>query len=141
VRILLVQPSIAPPGGGNLVAAWMLQALRDEHRATLLSWEPPNLAACNRFFGTSLGAGDFELRLASRIARRVGALTPVPLALMKHGLLLRQARRGLDADFRGLGARRRRNRCGHTICHGVTRGAMESIRGINLVTSDDGNGA
>ena len=93
MRILLVQPSIAPPGGGNLVAAWMLQALRDEHRPTLLAWEAPNLAVCNRFFGTSLRPGDFDLRLAPAPVRRGGALTPIPLALVKHGLLLRQARR------------------------------------------------
>jgi glycosyltransferase involved in cell wall biosynthesis len=71
----------------------MLQALRNEHRTTLLSWEAPNLAACNRFFGTSLRSDDFDLRLAPWTARRVGALTPIPLALVKHGLLLRQARR------------------------------------------------
>jgi glycosyltransferase involved in cell wall biosynthesis len=98
VRVLLVQPSIAPPGGGNLVAAWMLEALRDEHRVTLLAWEAPDLAACNRFFGTSLRPGDFDLRLAPRIARRIGALTPTPLALVKHGLLLREARR-LAPDY------------------------------------------
>jgi hypothetical protein len=28
VRVLLVQPSLDPPGGGHLVAAWMLEALR-----------------------------------------------------------------------------------------------------------------
>lgn len=71
----------------------MLEALRDEHRATLLAWEPPDLTACNRFFGTSLRPVDFDLRLASRLLRRIGMLTPVPLALVKHGLLLRQARR------------------------------------------------
>ena len=93
MRILLVQPSITPPGGGNLVAAWMLEALRGAHRTTLLAWEAPNLAACNRFFGTSLRPGDFDLRLAPEAARRLGALTPIPLAFLKHGVLLRQARR------------------------------------------------
>ena len=93
VRILLVQPSIAPPGGGNLVAAWMLEALRDEHRTTLLTWGSPDLEACNRFFGTSLNRGDFELRLALRATQRLAAMTPLPLALMKSGLLVRQARR------------------------------------------------
>src|SRR5262245_27496668 len=71
----------------------MLEALRGEHRATLLAWEPPDLAACNRFFGTSLRPGDFDLRLAPRIARRAGALAPSPLALLRYGSLLRQARR------------------------------------------------
>ena len=30
-RVLLVQPSMQPPGGGNGVAAWVLQALLAEH--------------------------------------------------------------------------------------------------------------
>ena len=93
VRVLLVQRSIAPPGGGNLVAAWILESLRDEHEVTLLAWDTPDLAACNRMFGTSLRHGDFDLHLAAPLTRRIGALTPIPLALVKHGLLLRQARR------------------------------------------------
>ena len=32
-RVLLVQPSMQPPGGGNGVAAWVLQALVAEHHA------------------------------------------------------------------------------------------------------------
>ena len=39
-RVLLVQPSMQPPGGGNGVAAWVLQALVAEHRVTVLSWQP-----------------------------------------------------------------------------------------------------
>jgi glycosyltransferase involved in cell wall biosynthesis len=96
VRVLLVQASIAPPGGGNLVAAWMLEALRDEHQLTLLTIEPPDLADCNRFFGTSLQAGDFEVRTVPAV-RRLGALAPTPLTFLKHSLLLRHARR-LAAD-------------------------------------------
>jgi glycosyltransferase involved in cell wall biosynthesis len=91
VRILLVQPSLAPPGGGNLVAAWMLEALRDEHTLTLLCWEPPDLEACNRFFGTSLEPADFELLLAPAALRALARWTPTPLAVLKHSYLLRCA--------------------------------------------------
>ena len=31
VRILIVQRSLSPPGGGNAVAAWMVHALAGEH--------------------------------------------------------------------------------------------------------------
>ena len=31
-RVLLVQPSLQPPGGGNGVAAWVLQSLVGVHR-------------------------------------------------------------------------------------------------------------
>ena len=59
-RILLVQPSMQPPGGGNGVAAWMLQALVSEHRVTVLSWRPVEVDPINRFFGTRLRASDFD---------------------------------------------------------------------------------
>ena len=39
-RVLLVQPSMQPPGGGNGVAAWVLQALVRECQVTVLSWKP-----------------------------------------------------------------------------------------------------
>src|SRR5262249_61339177 len=56
-RILFVQPSMQPPGGGNGVAAWMLQALADRHRVTVLTckrWEPE---AIDAVFGTRLAGG------------------------------------------------------------------------------------
>lgn len=93
MRLLLVQPSLAPPGGGHLVAAWVIEALRAEHRLTLLSWEPPDLASVNRHFGTSLVAGDFTLVVPSPALRRMVALSPLPAALLKHALLMRLAHR------------------------------------------------
>jgi glycosyltransferase involved in cell wall biosynthesis len=69
----------------------MLEALRGEHALALLAWEPPDLDACNRFFGTSLRRADFELLLAPPMVRRLGALTPTPMALLKHGWPLRRA--------------------------------------------------
>jgi glycosyltransferase involved in cell wall biosynthesis len=92
VRILLVQPSLAPPGGGNLVAAWILEALRDEHRLSLLTWQRPDLAACNRFFGTSLQPADLAVELMPPALARLARLTPTPTALLKHALLVRRAR-------------------------------------------------
>src|SRR5262249_49770708 len=92
VRILLVQPSLDPPGGGNLVAAWMLQALRDEHALSLLTWRAPDLAACNRHYGTSLHDGDFALHCVPPLARLVGRLSPTSLSLLKDAYLARRAR-------------------------------------------------
>lgn len=93
VRVLMVQPSLAPPGGGHLVAAWMLEALRAEHRLTLLTWEPPDLARVNRHFGTSLVADDFALLLPPAGVRRLLARSPLPAAFLRSALLLREARR------------------------------------------------
>lgn len=91
MKLLFVQPSINPPGGGNLVACWMLQALRDDHDLTLLTWTPPDLAECNRFFGTSLRPSDFTLRLVPIVARVLGRATPCHMSLLKDSYLLRRA--------------------------------------------------
>ena len=75
----------------------MLEALKSEHRITLLTWETPRLEAINRFYGTSLRPSDFELTLLPRlhaIARR----TPTPMALIKDNYLLLRCRR-LAARF------------------------------------------
>jgi glycosyltransferase involved in cell wall biosynthesis len=91
VKVLLVQPSIDPPRGDHLVAAWMLQALRDEHELSLCTWKDPDLAACNRYYGTSLRAGDFEIRLVPDPLRPLGRLIPTPLALLKNAYLMRRS--------------------------------------------------
>lgn len=91
-RILLVQPSIQPPGGGNGVAAWILEALRRDYRVSLLSWHAPDLNAVNRFFGTSLQASDFRLVVPVRLARVAASCSPTPLALLKSNYLLRLCR-------------------------------------------------
>ena len=58
--VLLIQPSLQPPGGGNGVAAWMLQALADVHRVTVLTWTPVDVESINRFFGTTLTRSSFD---------------------------------------------------------------------------------
>ena len=93
MRILFVQPSMSPPGGGNGVAAWMLQALKDVHEVTLLTWWPIELDRMNRFWGTSLRAGDFRaLQVPARVRRVVDAL-PLPLSMLRTAVLLGHARR------------------------------------------------
>ncbi len=57
MRILLVQRSMKPPGGGNAVAARMVQALAGAHEVatvTTCDWSP---AATNAFYGTRIPAG------------------------------------------------------------------------------------
>jgi hypothetical protein len=53
-RVLVVQPSLQPPGGGNAVAAWMLQALVASYDVTALTWKEIDLDAINRYYGTSI---------------------------------------------------------------------------------------
>lgn len=56
MRILLVQRSMAPPGGGNAVAAWMAHALVDQHEVATLTASPWSPQVTNQFYGTSIPA-------------------------------------------------------------------------------------
>ena len=101
-RVLLVQPSMQPPGGGNGVAAWVLQALVPDHRVTVLSWRPVEIDPINRFFGTHLRPGDFDTIVVPRSWRALADHLPVPSTLIKLSLLMRYTRRvsaGFDVVF------------------------------------------
>ena len=101
-RVLLVQPSMQPPGGGNGVAAWVLQALVREHRVTVLSWRPIAIEPINRFFGTDLQHSDFDTIVVPRSWRALVDYLPVPATLIKLTLLMRYTRKvsgGFDVLF------------------------------------------
>ena len=87
--ILLVQPSIQPPGGGNGVAVWIIEALKRDHAVSLLTWEPIDLASINRYYGASLGTADFCAFGVPPALRGILALVPTPASLLKTNLLLR----------------------------------------------------
>jgi len=100
--VLLVQPSMQPPGGGNGVAAWVLQALVPGHRVTVLSWRPVEIEPINRFFGTHLRSSDFDTIVVPRWWRVIPDHLPVPATLIKLSLLMRYTRRvsaGFDVVF------------------------------------------
>lgn len=101
-RVLLVQPSLQPPGGGNGVAAWVLQALAATNRVTVLSWRPVEVEPINRFFGTELDPNDFESIVVPRSWTWIPDHLPVPATLIKLSLLMRYTRRisgGFDVLF------------------------------------------
>jgi glycosyltransferase involved in cell wall biosynthesis len=101
-RVLLVQPSMQPPGGGHGVAAWVLQALVPEHRVTVLSWQRVDIDPINRFFGTHLKPGDFDTLVVPWHWRVIPDHLPVPAALVRLSLLMRYTRRvnrGFDVVF------------------------------------------
>lgn len=91
--MLIVQQSVEPPGGGNGVAAWMVEALKRDHRVALLTWRAPDLAAVNRFFGTALAPGDFACHVVPAAVRGAFRSSPIPLALLRDAYLMRRARR------------------------------------------------
>lgn len=97
-RVLMVQPSIEPPGGGNAVACWMIEALTPDHDVTLLTRAVPDFARANSVFGTTLSAADVSVEIGPpssvRLARTVRSLAGLTL-LRDHGMLA-HARRIAD---------------------------------------------
>lgn len=81
-----------PPGGGNGVAAWFLQALVRDYDVTVLSWWPVDLEPINRFFGTTLRDGDFRKLVVPAHWRVIADHLPVPAALLRSALLMRYTR-------------------------------------------------
>lgn len=92
-EILLVHPSFQPPGGGNGVAAWMLQALAAHYRVTVLTWGPQDWEAVNAYFGTSLVPTQFgSLQVHPGWRRALDWIPSWPGSLLQMGRFLRQAR-------------------------------------------------
>ncbi|MDX2166487.1 MAG: glycosyltransferase family 4 protein [Deltaproteobacteria bacterium] len=92
-RVLIVQPYLNPRGGSSAVAAWIVEALRDPHHVTLLTWQRPDFAAVDRSFDTRLATGGFTCVLGP--PRLHGWLERVPLKLdlLKDSCLVQHARR------------------------------------------------
>jgi glycosyltransferase involved in cell wall biosynthesis len=90
-RVLVVQPSLQPPGGGNGVAAWALQALQGRHDVGLLTWTPVDVGQVNRFYGTSVQTPLAQEHVTNALTRGLLDSLPFSLALIKHALLQRRA--------------------------------------------------
>src|SRR5262245_20317351 len=95
-KILFVQPSLQPPGGGSGVCAWTIEALKREHAVSVLAWRPVDLVAINHYYGTSLSPSDFTIYMAYPAFRGLMDLIPAPLSLLKTSLLLRLGKRMKD---------------------------------------------
>jgi hypothetical protein len=70
-----------------------VQALKDDHAVTLLTWRRPDLPALNRFFGTTIGPRDLALALPPLPLRALIDALPAPTYLLRTAILLRLARR------------------------------------------------
>jgi glycosyltransferase involved in cell wall biosynthesis len=90
--VLVAHPYIGIVGGGNVVAAWALQALREEFEVILATLGPVDCPALNRNFGTSLRESDFDLRIAPARYRSLLRLVPTQGALMEIAVTTRWAR-------------------------------------------------
>jgi len=93
MRVLFVHPSLDASGGGNGVACWMVQALKDEHEVTALTWTPLDWERANRLWGTEIRTGDVASLRVPRWLRALVRVLPAPVALMRTCILLRLAKR------------------------------------------------
>lgn len=91
-RVLFVQPSAQPPGGGNGVIAWMIHALQDECEVSLLTLEPFEAKSINRFYGTDIDATKVRAMRTMSGVHAVLERMPMPLALLKSSLLIASLR-------------------------------------------------
>jgi glycosyltransferase involved in cell wall biosynthesis len=92
-RILLVQEVLRPPGGVSAVAAWILEALKDNYEITVLTGDPPDLDGLNRFYGTSLQNSDISVLAPSAPIRRIAGLDPDVGSIQLAAYLMRMTRR------------------------------------------------
>lgn len=98
-RILFVQPSLQPPGGGNGVAAWMLQALLEAgHAVTLLTWWPYEPTAIDAFYGTQLAGRPLAEVRTAPAALRLLDRAPARLDLLRNALFMQLSQR-IEAPF------------------------------------------
>lgn len=98
MKVLVVQPSLRPPGGGEAVAAWIIQALEGAHDVSVLSWHPIDFDAVNRYYGTAIDARAVRWIDAAPRLRPLLRLLPTPIALVKMSVVSRRAR-ALSAQF------------------------------------------
>jgi glycosyltransferase involved in cell wall biosynthesis len=99
-KVLFVTHELVPNGGGGTVASWMLEALASAYEVTLLTWKPPDLAALDRMYGTSLESLRFSSFTPSVAERLLIDCIPDRDNHQRANYLLRMAKRrrhGFDA--------------------------------------------
>ena len=90
---MLVHPKMGPPGGGEGVGAWAIEALRADYDITVVCWRAPDREGLNRHFGTSLREGDYRVHVVpTRLGDALDRL-PTPLTFLRLLLLGRACRR------------------------------------------------
>lgn len=97
-KILIVQRSLQPVGGGLAVALWMIEALKREYEVSVLTWKLVDIDPINRFYGTSLSASDFNLCQVPLFLRILMKLIPDPYAFQQLFLLVRLCKK-IQADY------------------------------------------
>ena len=92
-RILVCYCRLIPHGGAPGVAAWILEALRQDYAVTLLTSEPVDVSLLDRCFGTSLTGSDLQVRTMAPVVRGFLGLDPDLGSIQKHAYLMRLCKR------------------------------------------------
>lgn len=95
-KVLVVQPNLGGAGGGGGVCAWILQALCERHAVTALTWNLPDLAAFDHYFGTSLRDAPIRILRAPVRARATASCVPGRSDLLRNSMLIRHCKRICD---------------------------------------------
>lgn len=91
--LLFIADKMRPPGGGAGVSAWALQALAEDWDVTLLVWHPPEFAALDRHFGTSLAGRQIHVVRPPRWLYEILKRDPDPSSYQGMSYLMRVCRR------------------------------------------------
>lgn len=97
--ILFIQPSVNPPGGGNGVAAWMLQTLCAQHDVTLYTLEPFDVKLVDAYYGTNLAQSSLTTLCCHWPITKILGYLPVTTHLLSRHLVIRSARPLLQAPW------------------------------------------
>ncbi len=92
-KVLFVSYELVPGGGGSVVASWMLQALVSTYEVTTLTWEPLDLAALDRKFGTSLAGSPIGVLTPSLAEQKLVNCIPDGSGFQQINYLIRMAKR------------------------------------------------
>lgn len=92
MRILVIHPRLQPPGGGEAVGAWTLQALQSRHEVTLATTRPVDWGAIDRYYGTAIDPRRVRVALLPRLRRLLVDVQPTTAALVEGAVHFRWAR-------------------------------------------------
>ncbi len=91
-RVLVVYSQFGLRGGATSVAAWTLEALKDQYDVSLLSWDEVDVDALHSLYGPPLRQGDFEVIRVPARYRLCLHLLPTAGAQLRLGLAMRACR-------------------------------------------------
>lgn len=91
--VLMLQNNMNPPGGGNTVSLWILEAIKRDYEVTVLTWEQVDFEVINEFYGTSFKTSDFNIITAPNWIRLLLKWVPDPWQWQRFCILMRICKR------------------------------------------------